>query len=283
MLKYYTYYSIGGYKDMFLGDSSMQEDCTYYVPLLPVLRKKALQTGDTDTQKKVAELEKLSMIKTLSKESTFDLPQRAISLISHGAYKLIYTQAENNTYIISLRDIVGTAKDESGRSIPFLIMIVGDSKTDTALLNKIAAYWTSNLSTVSVKIASMFTYDSEKNGLCFHLKSFSQWLQEIGEKSTGFVDTITSRIEIIGTSNKMLVLPQNITASYARKELELNNDATTFININDIIPNDDKKRIMEILSDRNRRNMIPLGRQMCYIVGGALVLGFILGYFAGRQ
>ena len=32
MIKYFAYYSVGGYKDMYLGNSELNEEYTYYSP-----------------------------------------------------------------------------------------------------------------------------------------------------------------------------------------------------------------------------------------------------------
>ena len=41
MLRYYSYYSVGGYKDFILGTSEDKQEATYYLPLLSVLEKRA--------------------------------------------------------------------------------------------------------------------------------------------------------------------------------------------------------------------------------------------------
>ena len=35
MLRYYSYYSVGGYKDFYLGSNADQFDASYYLSLLP--------------------------------------------------------------------------------------------------------------------------------------------------------------------------------------------------------------------------------------------------------
>ena len=53
MLHFYTYYSVGGYKDMYLGNSGMTDVAqTYYLPLLPSMKQKA-DSGDKVMQQKV--------------------------------------------------------------------------------------------------------------------------------------------------------------------------------------------------------------------------------------
>ena len=64
MLSYYSYYSIGGYKDLFLGTNNNKEEATYYLPLLPVLEERA--KNDVEIAKVVGELKSLPAIKQLS-------------------------------------------------------------------------------------------------------------------------------------------------------------------------------------------------------------------------
>lgn len=39
MLRYYSYYSVGGYKDFYLGSNADQFEASYYLSLLPVWEK----------------------------------------------------------------------------------------------------------------------------------------------------------------------------------------------------------------------------------------------------
>lgn len=41
MLRYYSYYSVGGYKDFYLGSNADQFEASYYLSLLPVWGKKS--------------------------------------------------------------------------------------------------------------------------------------------------------------------------------------------------------------------------------------------------
>jgi hypothetical protein len=74
MLRYYSYYNVGGYKDMFLGDSNMKTDKTYFLPLLPIWKKKA-SAGDSDLAAKVKSLEALTSIKIVTRDESYGLPK----------------------------------------------------------------------------------------------------------------------------------------------------------------------------------------------------------------
>ena len=59
MLHFYTYYSVGGYKDMYLGNSGMTDVAqTYYLPLLPSMKQKA-DSGDKEMLEKFEKFDAL--------------------------------------------------------------------------------------------------------------------------------------------------------------------------------------------------------------------------------
>ena len=49
MIRLYAYYSCGGYKDMYLGSSDTAASPSYFLPLLPVMKKR----GRTDEVEKI--------------------------------------------------------------------------------------------------------------------------------------------------------------------------------------------------------------------------------------
>ena len=145
MLRYYSYYSVGGYKDLLLGDSNSHDEATYYLPMLPVLEERG--KTDAESRQRAEELQKLPAIKQLTIDNSYDLPSSARYLFSHAGYKLLYRHLEGDKYAIALRDIYPTAKDETGRPIPFLIVIMGDSPADLRTLDTLAAYMANNIAT----------------------------------------------------------------------------------------------------------------------------------------
>ncbi len=255
MLRYYTYYSVGGYKDLYLGNSTMDVEYTYYLPLLAIKKKEAI--GNEEATKMVQHLEDLPQIKLVNKSNTYGLPMYAAHLISHGGYKLIYTHVENDLYILSLRDIQGENKDESGRSIPFLIMIVADNILDAKKLATIAAYWSNNLTTISSKLASILTYDSEVNGIKFHLKEFNCLLAECTHKQKSIETTnnnivVTSRGNCVGA----LLASTNISQKFLMNELNLTSKYVNYIPIDEVLPNDNpqqKKRMLQAAQRAKKR------------------------------
>lgn len=285
MLKYYSYYNVGGYKDMFLGDSSMKADKTYFLPLLPVWKKKAL-TGDKELAKKVEVLETLPLIKIVTKDDSHGLPQNAKALFSHGGYKVMLTSSNTGETIFAIRDIESSSKDETGRTIPFLLVIVGTSEIDKVLLEKVAAYASSHLDSFSKKISSLFSYDSEKNGLAFALSTLTAYINKIAEQSNNSLLTMDGEVllESKRADVPLLILPEGIDKSLAIQEQGLSGKRVNIVNLLDVIPLDNHERLIAILKGRKNRATTGLfsDKRVLYLLGGAAFLGFLLGYFIAK-
>jgi hypothetical protein len=285
MLKYYSYYNVGGYKDMFLGDSSMKADKTYFLPLLPVWKKKA-SAGDSDLSAKIESLETLPSIKIVTGDESYGLPRSAKTLFSHGGYKVMLTSADSGETIFAIRDIESSSKDESGRTIPFLIVIVGCSERDKIVLVKVAAFASSHLDSFSKKVSNMFSYDSEKNGLAFALSTFNSYIIKIAEQSNNSLLTMQGEVllEIGKAEVPLLIVPEGINSSLAVQEQGLSGKKVKIIDILDIIPLDNLDKLIAMLKRRKRQTKTSIfsDKRVMYLLGGAAILGFILGYFIAK-
>ncbi len=214
MLRYYSYYSVGGYKDMYLGNLEMKETETYFLPLLPVWKKKAIDNNDNELSAKVNYLESLPSIKILKNDDVYGFPKECGNVISHGAYKVIYYGVQSGEYVLAIRDIAGMAKDETGRSIPFLIAIVGDDKT---ILDKICSYIIGNMDSTEKFLSKMFRYDADKNGICFCLQDFNKWIEEISAKTLAL-----SKVDV-SNDKAFVLIPDGLNKNIAVKEQSLQN------------------------------------------------------------
>ncbi len=248
MLKYYSYYSVGGYKDMFLGTSEMNEKETYFLPLLPIWQKKAEDNKDEELAKKVNDLKSLPSIKILSKNELYGFPKEANNIITHGAYKIIYYQTKLGEYVLSIRDIEGNDKDESGRSIPFLIAIVGDSNRDKSLLDRLCSYMATNLDVTTKFMSQLFKYDWETNGICFRLHDLTEWIREVVKTSTNIINTTRKQFVIDMTNNNaFVVIPNGLNDKIAIKEQALQSKKVYGIPIEEITleaPSPNKKTLI---------------------------------------
>lgn len=276
MLRYYTYYSVGGYKDLYLGNSEMTEEYTYFLPLLSIMRKEAEESSDEEQKKQVIHAEKLPKILMINRKENHGLPSNAIRFMSHGGYKLVYTMGDNaHTSMLVLRNISRDSKDESGHAIPFLLMIVADTREDIARLEQIAAYWSNHLQSVSKKIASLLGYDAQENGLRFSLKAFNEWIKTCetfatvrtfaGEKA------IISRPDWIG----ILIMSEGLSEAFIRKELQLEQKKGLFIRESWVCPLDDPKRMRHLQATYNAQERLKKAKIIGYTVGGAVLAGLL--------
>lgn len=284
MLKYYSYYNVGGYKDMYLGDSSMNVDATYFLPLLQIWKKKAA-TGDVESTRKVAESENLRLIKLLNSTSNYGLPQEATTLFSHGGFKLICSCTSSGESILVVRDIVSASKDDSGRSIPFLIAIIGDTSADKQVIDKVAAYAASHIETFSTAVANSFAYDAEKNGLIFLLSQFTDYIYRISKEYNNTFFSLSGKVDVNTATEKTTIVlyPEGLTQDLVIKELQLPPQITTAIAIDTVLPLDNQKRLVSILHGlKSSEHTFVTNQRLAYLVGGAALLGFILGFLIGK-
>lgn len=285
MLKYYSYYNVGGYKDMFLGDSSMNAPETYYLPLLAIWKKKAA-SGDSDAESKIKSVESLAKIQLLSSRESFGLPQEAETMFSHGGYKVLYTVIANGESIFAIRDIESESKDESGRTIPFLLVIVGTTEKDAKLLEKVATFASSHLESFSKDLSALFCYNAEINGVVFKLSSINAIVKKISEEGNNNLLTIDGvhTVESKRGLVSLLVLPDGISRDMAITEQNLKGKVVQTVSISKVLPLDNQKKLVAALKGiKDIRNSIYTDRRVQYLVGGAIVLGFIVGYFLGKS
>ena len=248
MLKYYSYYSVGGYKDFMLGNSDSNEEATYYFPLLPVLEERA--KTDAEAAKQVADLKRLPQIYQLSADDTYGLPDSARVLFSHAGYKLIYKHLEGDKYALALRDIPNKFKDDAGRSIPFLFVIVGDTNADVRTLDILATYMASHIRTVESLLPQFIYMDMEKNGLRFELAKLNSWISTIVSKcQSNTLPSILGVVKIHAYRSKvaLLVLPNGISKEKAVLEQKINTEDMVTMKESDIISKEDPDKLVEQL------------------------------------
>lgn len=285
MLKYYSYYNVGGYKDMYLGDSSMNAPETYYLPLLAIWKKKA-SSGDADAESKIKSVENLAKIQLLSSKENLGLPQEAETMFSHGGYKVLYTVGANGESIFAIRDIESESKDESGRTIPFLMVVVGNTEKDAKILEKIATYASSHLESFSKELATLFYYNADINGVVFKLSTINSIVKKISDDGNNNllaidgVHTIESKKGLVS----LLVLPEGISKEMAISEQNLKGKTVQAVSINQILPLDNQKKLVAAIRGiKEVKSSIYADRRVQYLVGGAIVLGFIFGYILGKS
>lgn len=280
MLRYYSYYSIGGYKDLYLGSDEDKAEATFYLPLLSVLKEES--KTDENARRQFDELNELPRIFQLSDKDHYGLPSGAASLFSHAGYKVLYKHVQGGTHALAIRDIGCDSKDEMGRSIPFLMVITGDTPDDVRKLDIIATYITSYLKSSEETISSFIGYDRDTNGLRFKLAEFNNWIRQIvRETNSKKVVSSNGVISVNGSSNKvaLLVLPSGISSQTAANEQNLLGYDIKSVNMNEIICKTDTEKIINQLEDTVKElNRVKASYAMMKKTAiGAGIVGFIMG------
>ena len=287
MLRYYSYYSIGGYKDFYLGSDADKFEATYYIPLLPIWEKRAEEKNDTTLKQKTEQLRQLPSIKILDETNSYGMPSAGNILFSHGGYKLIYEHLEGEVYALSVRDIESCDKDETGRDTPFLFAITADTPDDTQKLNKLAAYAANNLATFSKAISSSIGYDVEKNGLRFDLAALNEHFNKIIAKQTS-CDVTTAEKDITISAKKnsvqLLVIPDGIPEERVTKELNLTGKPTTSVYQSKILPLDLPKTLVKrlrshytaLISESEQATAAKVKKDIFKALGIGILIGIII-------
>lgn len=262
MLRYYSYYSVGGYKDFILGTSEDKQEATYYLPLLPVLEERA--KTDVNVAKQVRQLKDLPQILQLSADETYNLPKSARKLFSHAGYKLIYKHLEGDYYALALRNISGKAKDEHGRVIPFMFVILGNSKNDLNVLDLLATYFACHIKGVENVLSKFLFMDIDTNGLKFELNKFNLWVKDIvANNPSNILPTMKGGLHIHAKDNKvaLLLLPEGISEPKAITEQNLETMGLTSVKEIEILSKEEPERLIkqilsitEELKDERKKN-----------------------------
>lgn len=205
MIKFYAYYSFGGYKDLYLGNSEDFVVSRYYLPLLPVYE------NDESMAEKVKEWRKLPVIINLAESTTDNYPQGARIMMSHAGYKIQLRRIDGK-FVFAIRDVEG-AKDAYGRSCPFVMMLVADTANEYILLRKTASYFYENMKDVEAFISTLFVYDYSVNGLRFDLHRFNDELNRIGIEQEDNIDENSYNREV-----DFYIVPDNIRFADAFSE-----------------------------------------------------------------
>ena len=277
MFHFYTYYSVGGYKDMYLGNSGVTDVAqTYYLPLLPSMKQKA-NSGDKIMQEKVEKLEELAKIELLTKDSRYGLPVAADSLITHSGYKVIYMHLESDKHIVVLRDIQGKGEDENGRAIPFLLAIMCDAASDVPLLDRLATYLACNTQSAENKFLSFLHYDVNANGLCFELKAICEWITSLPEP-TKIQTSLTNKTPICGCRGKVAMVVATTAKNYLINELSIALPISLFLPMGSYLPIENKVKAADILNKWKENERERKMRRNIIITASAIAAGGLLLY-----
>lgn len=175
MIQYYAYYSCGGYKDLYLGNSLETLEESFFLPLLSIWKSRT----KAEYADKLKQAENLLKIEIISKENSFDFPAQAKKLFSHGGYRVIYLTLSNGNTCLCVRDITNGAKDEEDRDIPFSILLTASDEDDIQQLDAYAIYSLSHIPELYDSLASLFSYDPIINGVKFSISQITKLINNI--------------------------------------------------------------------------------------------------------
>lgn len=191
MIRFYAYYSVGGYKELYLGNNKSIEEFTYFLPLLPLYKEKLEKeaNGNLKLREEVEKLSVLPAIMQITRDNNYGLPEESGALFSHDGYSLIYRHLVGNKQVIAIQDIPSWDLDGAGREIPFTFCLICDEKDDWEYMDRIATFFAKTLENYFKKetketdnkvneLASFLHMDSDTNGLRFARREMVQWLEQ---------------------------------------------------------------------------------------------------------
>lgn len=179
MIRYYTYYSCGGYKDIYIGSDQDTADASYFIPLLNVWKK----SNKLENISKIERAESVQHVELISKTNSAGFPSECNLMFSHGGYKAILRTLQDGRQCLSIRDIANGAKDEEGRDIPFNFLFLADGLDSIDQLDALAIAYLTNSDKINVSIANAISYDPIINGVRFDLEKLNQILSNTQEQS----------------------------------------------------------------------------------------------------
>ena len=172
MIKLYAFYSIGGYKDLYLGELSHNSSFVYYLPLLAIMKKQVSE----DKSEKIVELDALPKIQRITQNNTCGFPDECSVLFSHGGYIILYKTLNNGCACLALRNLLSSTKDEEGRSTPFNLLFVSTDEAGNETLDNVAEYCLCHASQLNSFFSSTIVYDGTVNGIRADLAIIFDWI-----------------------------------------------------------------------------------------------------------
>lgn len=165
MIRYYTYYSCGGYKDIYIGSDEETVSASYFIPLLNVWKK----NNKPDNAEKITRAESVQHVELITKSNSAGFPAECNLMFSHGGYNAMYRTLRDGRVCLCIRDIPNGTKDEEGRDIPFVFMFLADGKESIQKLDGLALEYLSRNKDINGLIADTISYDHIINGVKFDL------------------------------------------------------------------------------------------------------------------
>lgn len=290
MIHFFTYYSVGGYKDMYLGNNTQTNIRRYYLPLLQSEEKEAAESNNIAFKQKVERQLGLHRIELLSDNNRYGLPDIVTSNITaHGGYNIIYTHIEHEKHIIAVRGIKGKDKDDSGRPIPYLMLFMCDEADDLTQMNRLAGYISQNMATAKAEMSKCLFFDATENGLCFEQAEMIKWIDSVTRnplnESVSLVGNRTLFLKAAKDQISLLVTPEGINSKEIVNTISLGKKADIVLSEQQILPKDDPDKAQQYQAqwEAYRRKKIRLYRYATYAAIALVFVFFVLIKCTGKS
>ncbi len=220
MVRYLAYYSIGGYKDILAGSTSESGDedgLLYYSAFLQPWLDGKMEFDDEHSLKQLNILKNKPHMEILSPQSEYKMKSMSKILVAHAGYQLACCSLGYGEYGVAIRDLMGSAKDEFGRPIPFMMQFVCDNPIEA---DSLANHFRCDIEEGRKLLGRLFSYNPFLNCINFDLRTINN-----------FVQKITSAIPVNQGSSKgnkkplrQIMLSEGISLTYVLKELGMSED-----------------------------------------------------------
>lgn len=214
MIKYFTYYSCGGYKDIYIGSDKDSAPSSYLIPLLNIWKK----SNKPENAEKIARAESVQHVELITKSNSAGFPSECNLMFSHGGYCAIYRTLTDGRVCLCIRDISNGATDEEGRETPFNFLFLADDQESILKLDRLAVEYLSNDNEINESIAHAISYDYKVNGVKFDLSELNSLLPPKSESSSalyheaGTIDylKIASRLQLPVALKEQNLVPKTV-------------------------------------------------------------------------
>lgn len=217
MVRYLAYYSIGGYKDILVGSTSQSGDedgLLYYSAFLQPWLEGKMEFDDEHSLRQLNALKDKPQMEVLTPQSSYKMKSMSKTLVAHAGYQLVCCSLGRGEYSVALRDLQGSAKDEFGRPIPFMLQLICENPADA---DGIANYIRSDIWEVRKLFGGLFSYNPHLNCICFDLLTINSFVQKMLSDKSNSADANCAS----GKTLHQIMLSEGITLAYALAELGL--------------------------------------------------------------
>jgi hypothetical protein len=215
MIRYYAYYSFGGYKDMLLGNSDMKDVReVFYSPFYEQWRKNDTSGSIIETMsEQMNKLDQKQHITILTKENSSLMPSDALTFVTHSGFELACCRSQTGQTIVAIKNLRGEMRDEYDRDIPFMLQFISDDENQMLLLCEfVRQHWPETVGLLS----GLFAYNVGLNALQCNLGILNDWVTEVLANSIT-LDDVQEYCRL-----PLVVISNGVSVDYLAKELGFN-------------------------------------------------------------